>query len=967
MNNSTKIFSEEYKKLNKAQKEAVDTIDGPVMVVAGPGTGKTQILALRIGNILSKTDTKADSVLCLTFTNTAVAAMKERLGRYIGAESSKVNIFTFHSFGMKILEEYYGVLGLETAPRTMDEADAIVLADQILHTNDWGYLRPRSDSTRYFRDLKSLISLLKRERIAPGEFLREVDMEIKSLEQKTTKEAKKNIDSLLRTREVVKFFELYEKEKKDKNLFDYDDILENLVKVVEDSAPVRDEIREKYLYVLIDEHQDSSGVQNEFLEKVWGDTEKPNIFVVGDDRQLIYGFGGASLEYFENFKHTFGKAKLITLTENYRSTQTILDSAHELLQSSLSKEKLKSQSKEKIKLRLVEADYERDEILACILDLKEKIKAGGDINDCAILVPKNRQVRSAVTILRDLDIPVSGLGTLRFFDSSVAESLLRVLRILADPYNNVALAESFFDPLADIPPLLAHKFIKEHDMRKFSLLELSAKKPPTLFGGNDQTEIWIGKLLNWLEQSRTNKVYSLVQIVGDEFLLHTASDHETLVSRVEVIRTLLHLVLLQIEKNPKLTLKELIEFLDRLELYDEDIPLSVFGSEEGVKVLTLHGSKGLEFEYVWIAHMDQRSFGSGRKMGFTLSDSIEERVHKRDEEVLKRQLYVAITRAKRFCTISFARHSYTGTEQELAHIVSALPEVIFDKQSSAETEKAILMHDPKAYIEKKKVPKQKVDIKELVKIVSKEYHERKVSVSLLNNFFECPWKWYFRSLLKLPEPEEESLEFGNAIHGAIDKILKMKEAQGILDKKDLANITGGNPEVLKIISRWVLTRLPKIKKERENEKSVSTKDDRFPRLNIYGKIDLVENLSKNEFRVTDFKTGTVKKKYDIEKLNEEGRMSTYLRQLSMYSYLIEHDSKSEVRESRLEFLEAKDSAEATYNRVITPPEIDLLIKDIKDYDTLVKTGKWIDRKCYYNSYGKQTKCKYCQMAKIYIK
>src|SRR3989344_1464321 len=300
MNNSTKIFSEEYKKLNKAQKEAVDTIDGPVMVVAGPGTGKTQILALRIGNILSKTDTKADSVLCLTFTNTAVAAMKERLGRYIGAESSKVNIFTFHSFGMKILEEYYGVLGLETAPRTMDEADAIVLADQILHTNDWGYLRPRSDSTRYFRDLKSLISLLKRERIAPGEFLREVDMEIKSLEQKTTKEKKKNIFSLLRTREVIIFFEFKKKKKKDKNLFDYDDILENLVKVVEDSAPVRDEIREKYLYVLIDEHQDSSGVQNEFLEKVWGDTEKPNIFVVGDDRQLIYGFGGASLEYFEN-------------------------------------------------------------------------------------------------------------------------------------------------------------------------------------------------------------------------------------------------------------------------------------------------------------------------------------------------------------------------------------------------------------------------------------------------------------------------------------------------------------------------------------------------------------------------------------------------------------------------------------------------------------------------------------------
>ena len=157
-------------------------------------------------------------------------------------------------------------------------------------------------------------------------------------------------------------------------LLDYDDVLEYLIKIVETSEEARDEIREKYLYVLVDEHQDSSGVQNEFLQKVWGDVEKPNIFVVGDDRQLIYGFGGASLAYFEGFKNTFGKAKLITLLENYRSTQVILDSAHTLLQSSLSPAKLVSHSKDSFPLRLVEADYPRDEIIACVLDIKEKNK-----------------------------------------------------------------------------------------------------------------------------------------------------------------------------------------------------------------------------------------------------------------------------------------------------------------------------------------------------------------------------------------------------------------------------------------------------------------------------------------------------------------------------------------------------------------------------------------------------------------
>src|SRR3990167_3796465 len=136
-------YNNEYKKLNPAQKEAVDSIDGPVMVVAGPGTGKTQILALRIGNILLKTDAKPDSILCLTFTNSAARAMRERLRKYIGAEASKVKIATFHSFGLEMLEKYYTVLGLDNEPLLMDEKDTIALYDKILHNNDWKYIRPR--------------------------------------------------------------------------------------------------------------------------------------------------------------------------------------------------------------------------------------------------------------------------------------------------------------------------------------------------------------------------------------------------------------------------------------------------------------------------------------------------------------------------------------------------------------------------------------------------------------------------------------------------------------------------------------------------------------------------------------------------------------------------------------------------------------------------------------------------------
>jgi DNA helicase-2/ATP-dependent DNA helicase PcrA len=973
---SEQEFNEEYKNLNKAQKEAVDTIDGPVMVVAGPGTGKTQILALRIGNILLQTDTQADGILCLTFTNSAVRAMKERLRKYIGPEASKVKVSTFHSFGLDILDKYFTVLGLGEKPTLMDEKDSIALYDDVLQKNDWEFIRPRADSSRYFKDLKSLISFLKRERLTPEKFEEEIKKEIENIREdpssissrgeskgKMKKEIERRLEGLFRTLEAVKFYELCEKEKKSKNLFDYDDILEALVFIVEESEEARNYIKENFLYILIDEHQDSSGVQNEFLEKVWKGEEKPNIFVVGDDRQLIYGFGGASLEYFENFKNMFGRAELITLEENYRSTQKILDSAHNLLQSSISKGKLKSNHKEDHPLRLIEANYPRDEIIFSALEIKEKIEKSHDINDIAILVPKNYQVRSAVTILKDLGVPVAGGNKINFFEIEEAQSFLKILKIMANPSDGVYLSSSFFDKHSLVSPLSAHRFLKENKMRDFSLLSAVEEKN-SLFDNEKEVNIWLQKLKSWLSFSNL-PLYSFIQKIGTEFLLDTAKSHQGLVTRIEVLRTMLHLALMQIEKNSKINLAGFLEFLERIEAYGENIPLAIFAPNEGVKVLTLHGSKGLEFDYVWIAHMDERSFSGSKREGFSLPLSIKERLEKRDEMVLKRELYVAITRAKRFCTVSYALNSYTGVDQELAHVVADLQDS-FEKQTAEETEKIILSKDKKVFVEKQAKDKDKENggLKDLIKLVARDYEDRKVSVSLLNNFFECPWKWYFRNLLQLPELKSESLEFGNAVHGAIDQILKLKK---IPSEAELQKITNEDKEVLSVISRWVKDRLDSIEKNRETEQPISLNDKRFPHLNIYGKIDLIEHLDALNLRVTDFKTGSVRKKGEIEKIDEEGRMSTYLRQLSMYSYLINESPKwqTNVKESRLEFLETKNKAEAFYDTEIKEEQIEMLVKDISDYDKLVKGGEWINRSCHYNSYGKNTICEYCQMAKIY--
>jgi len=919
-------FEEEYKKLNKEQREAVEALDGPVMVVAGPGTGKTQILALRIANILKKTDVKADGILCLTFTNSAVAAMRERLERYIGEEGSKVNVYTFHSFGMKLIGEYYKTLNFPSAPELLEGSAASLFFEELLRENDWQYLSPRSDRGRYFEDLRSLISRLKREGVTAEECRKAVALELGGTKDK------RKIESWERFQEAVGFWELYERAKNEKSVIDYDDVLENLVQLAR-NRDVRADILENFLYVLVDEHQDSNALQNEFLKSVWGKEERPNIFVVGDDRQLIYGFSGASLAYFQDFHKTFPDAKVIGLLVNYRSTRLILELAQALLPSKLSPGKLLAQSGESFPIRLWECENPRDEIVTAALAIES---TAVDPANCAILVPKNRQVRSAIGILQEMQLPVAIDGTLSLFSFPEAESLLRVLRAIIDPEDKVLLALTFLDPASGIDPTSAHKFFSSTDMRNFTLLE---------GGGEGKAGEWQENLASWSSLAKDADAVAVLEKVGKE------------ITGVRITEAFLCLLKSEREKNPEITLPEFVARLSRMQAEGEDVELPASFSEEGVRILTLHRAKGLEFSLVWIAHMDERSLTSSRRRAFLAPPSIEEKIERVDEEAKKRELYVAITRAKKFCNISWATSSALGTEQELAQIVAELPENLLKKEKrSAETR--TIKH------------RGKEDIAELV---GKEYTKRNVSVSLLNNFFECVWKWYFVNLLKFPEPRSETLEFGGTVHEALDRVLKNranfqeKDLDGIVS----AVVEGRNfwsgkgferakKDASEILKRWVKERLPRISEKFRNEVGLSGKLPDFPHLKLYGKIDLIEELPEG-LRVVDFKTGSPKRKSEIEKIDEEGRRSTHLRQLAMYGYLV---GKSEHPIfGRLEFLEGKDSD--YYEREISEEDIRLLMKDISDYDQAVRSGNWITMECHYNSYGRNEPCPYCRLGEVF--
>ncbi len=994
------IFNNEYKKLNKAQKEAVDALEGPVMVVAGPGTGKTQILALRIGKILLETDTKADSILCLTFTNSGVKAMKNRLNEYIGSDSEKVNISTFHSFGIELIEKNYELLSFTVMPKMLSDDEAVFLVDDILQGNTWEYLRPRANPEMYFSDLKQLISILKRERLTPEEFLSYVEAEIEFLKNdresistrgdskgQLKKEIKTKIESLERTREVVEFYRIYEDKKRELGFMDYDDILEYTVKLVEEFPDIRAEIKENYQYILVDEHQDSSNVQNNFLKVVWKDTENPNIFVVGDDRQLIYGFSGAKLSYFEEFSHFFGKAKLVILTENYRSTEKILALADDLLKSKITDKKLHTNTDLNYQTTLSEYAYPRDEILGAGLYFRDKIKGGMRPEDCALLVPKNYHVRNAIEILNNMGVPVSAGKNISLFDLSETQSLFRVLSIIANPFDAINLSESLLDKYTNIPTFLAHKFLKSIKPEKLNIEELiSNNKDGGLFNEESSISKWGSLLKNWIDTLSNERLSVLVSVVGNEFLINESKTHEELIRNVEVVRSFIHLALLFEQKNKKKKVVEFVEYFRRLESYGNHISLASFGSESGVQVMTLHKSKGLEYRAVWIAHMNEEVVMSEKRNGFSLPEKVKMHIAERDIESTKRELYVAITRAKEFCNISYAGENYTGDEMELSKIIRELPDLHFIKKDKNETEKEILSQGPQIYTAIAKTKESNI-LEDIKKFVKENYEESRISVSLLNNFFECPWKWYFRNFLKLPEVKSISLGLGSAVHSTIEFILKNKtlpqtaeikekiktelEKEGIENESELKKLTkDGEKAVLYFIENYYAN----LAKDFTSERSLQFRDPKFPQLLMYGKLDLTETLSNGDVVVTDFKTGSTKTKGVIEKIDEEGRLSSSMRQLAMYSYLVAGAEKGrEVHISKLLFLEAKkDDKNALYSTHISSEQINLLLKDIADYNNLLKSGEWVNRPCKYNSYGhaggragKNASCEYCKMAEIY--
>ena len=462
-----KKFKEEYEKLNEKQRLAVDTIDGPVMVIAGPGTGKTQILASRIGKILLDTDAYPQNILCLTYTEAGAVAMRKRLLQFIGPAAYKVHIYTFHGFCNEVIQENLSVFEKRSLDPISD-LEKTQLFKKLIDSfpKDHPLKRYRGDVYFEINNLQWLFSTMKKEGWT-AEFIKErIDAYLAGLAEreeflyKNSRAGKWNkgdlkpdyydtLGKMEKLRAAVDEYDRFQELMRQHNRYDFDDMINWVLKAFDENKNLLLFYQERFQYILVDEYQDTSGTQNRLVELLISYWEKPNVFVVGDDDQSIYRFQGANVENMMDFAAAYKKDLLtVVLKENYRSTQPILDISKTLISSNEERlvKKLPGLSKELVAGReslkqlkhppvIKEYETQRQEMIGITQQVRQWLKQGTPAGKIAVIYKEHKYGEELAHYFRQQQIPVYSRRHLNILELPLAKKMVLLLKWLATEHD----------------------------------------------------------------------------------------------------------------------------------------------------------------------------------------------------------------------------------------------------------------------------------------------------------------------------------------------------------------------------------------------------------------------------------------------------------------------------------------------------------------------------------------------------
>ena len=1000
-------FQQALANLNPEQLAAVNKMDGPVLVVAGPGTGKTQILAARIGKILTDTDALPNEILCLTYTDAGAIAMRKRLFEFIGPDAYRINIYTFHAFCNEIIQEnleYFGKLNLEP----LSELDGAMLFRQLVDDFPNEHLLKRFTGDVYFDAprLKRLFSTMKSEgwnadiiAAAVKEYIDDLPNREEFVYKRTNAKAgikigdpkQKDIDKVVEAMEklmaAVNEYKNYALKMGEKGWYDYDDMIIWVLKAFRENEEILRKYQERYQYILVDEFQDTSGSQNELLKFLLNYWETPNVFVVGDDDQSIFKFQGANMKNILDFANDYVQTlHTVVLKHNYRSNQQILDISkalinnnQERLTSQLSLDKNLRSSHPRFDELVVEPvirEYENpgQEVVDIALQIKKLVDKGISPDEIAVIYRNHSQVEDLLQYLDNQKIAVNTKRKIDILTQPFGEKIITILRYFAmemdSPYSgDELLFEIMHYDFFSIPPIEIAKasiaVAKENyataannqpktSIRRF-ISELRAPAQADLFSDVQNTEM---KFLNnnielLLKESVSITLQQFFQqVIAKMGILRYIMQQPDKGTHMQMLTNFFDFLKDESRKNPEIKLSDLITTIDLMKKNNIRLSLNqVIFSDRGINFLTAHGSKGLEYEHVFFMGCDKKTWDSkGRNNGFsypdTLTQSRADDIAQKEES--RRLFYVALTRAKQCLMISYSSKDKNGKDQEASQFIG---EILADTHLVTEYPKVTEGEMMEFY-----AAQFSVDDKPKIELLDKNYitqllQNYTLSVTHLNNYLDCPLRFYFQCLIRVPSGKSPSSTFGQAVHWALNRTFKklkewgdefppteefMKEYRWYMYRnrdsftKEEFKLRVAYGE--KILPDYYEQSIPTWNKVAVTERAI--KNIEMDGVPIKGNLDKIEFEGKN-VTVVDYKTGKFKNAKDklLHPTNEQPNGGDYWRQAVFYKILIDHDRTNDWRvvNTIFDFVESIKDGEYHKEKVfITSEDTEVVTTQIKE-------------------------------------
>lgn len=584
-------------RLNDKQREAVLHMDGPCLVLAGAGSGKTSVLTNRIANLIEN-GVEPSNILSITFTNKAAKEMKERVYNLIGKIAYDIQISTFHSFGLKILKKHYDLLGYDKNFVILDSDDTLAVIKKLIKESN---LDPKEYSAKYVRNKISgaknqLLSVSAYERI----------------------EYDKNI---------ILIYDRYLKKLKSNNSIDFDDLLLLPIELFKKNKELLNYYQDLYRYILIDEYQDTNEAQY-VLTKMLADKYK-NLFVVGDESQSIYSFRNANYKNILNFESHYPSAKTILLEQNYRSTQTILNAANEVIKNNKERKDKNLWSNNDVgdKIKYVRVDDEKDEASYVSREIKRLVSDGVKYDDIAILYRTNAQSRIVEEYMLKSAIPYKVVGSFYFYNRKEIKDLLCYLRLIYNYKDDTSLLRVINVPKRGIGDKTIGNISEVANNNNISLYEAISGGKELLFKGIIEEMRILSDNMSLTE---------IVDMVLDKSGMKRELEQEKTMESEIRLENLEEFKSITRSYEEEVGIVSLESFLDEITLVS-DVSEHTDGNDK-VTLMTVHAVKGLEFDYVFVVGMEEGVFPHFNAIYEGDRSAIEEE---------RRLCYVAITRAKK--------------------------------------------------------------------------------------------------------------------------------------------------------------------------------------------------------------------------------------------------------------------------------------------------------------------------------